>query len=395
MSAMPRRCSKLPVEVLKVVGPQALYVNAEQTLAPRLRFLRERAGIPAALLPTAVARAPSMLFLSVDGNLAPTLAFFTDELCGAPLNPFKRFLENAPAAGRLRPTTDPPPPPLHPEAGSEARLPCPAWSRTRCAGPLRARLRRARLGADPPAVPKERLALALAKSPSLLCRSVDAHLRPVAAFLETEAGLSREAVAAIFGRQPQIFMSSLDKKLRPNLALLRGHLGLDAQQARHRPGAPAPLRATHGGGSAGCGAGCDARAPRRQAAKLLSAQPSLLGASLDAASASSLRTKADFLAAALALSPTEVGAMAAGMPALLAMSVESTLRPKIEFLLGDFAALPSDVAGFPQARPRAPSAYHLCSLASGFASRRRARIAPSRCRQRVLSTSVAGWSERA
>ena len=46
-------------------------MNAEQTLAPRLRFLRERAGIPAALLPTAVARAPSMLFLSVDGTPPP------------------------------------------------------------------------------------------------------------------------------------------------------------------------------------------------------------------------------------------------------------------------------------------------------------------------------------
>ena len=262
----------------------------------------------------------------------------------------------------------------------------------------RARLRRARLGGGAPAVPTDRLALALAKSPSLLCRSVDAHLRPVAAFLETEAGLSREAVAAVFGRQPQVFMSSLDKKLRPNLALLRGHLGLDAQQARHRPGAPAPFRATHGGGSVGCVAGCDARAPRRQAAKLLSAQPSLLGASLDAASASSLRAKADFLAAALALSPTEVGAMAAGMPTLLAMSVESTLRPKIEFLLGDFAALPSDVAGFPQARPRAPAPPRpvICAVSvSGFASRRRARIALSRCRQRVPPTSVAGWSERA
>ena len=91
--------------------------------------------------------------------------------------------------------------------------------------------------------------------------------------------------------------------------------------------------------------------------------------------------------------------MAAGMPTLLAMSVESTLRPKIEFLLGDFAALPSDVAGFPQARPgapRAPSPCHLCSLCV------RLRVAPSRPHcpvalpaARASNPAWRVWSERA
>ena len=305
------------------------------------------------------------------------------------------------------------------------RSACSAWSRTRRAGPpafppprtkwtrrvphpvlighaashTRARLRRARLGGGAPAVPTDRLALALAKSPSLLCRSVDAHLRPVAAFLETEAGLSREAVAAVFGRQPQVFMSSLDKKLRPNLALLRGHLGLDAQQARHPPRRPPPPFARRTAAALWAVSRAVTRARRaarrrsccrrsRRCSEPLSTQRPLPRFAprptfSPRRSRSPRRRSVPWLPGCRRCSPCPWSQPCAQRSS----SCSGTLRP----------SRPTSPAS-PRHAPRAPAPPRpvICAVSvSGFASRRRARIALSRCRQRVPPTSVAGWSERA
>ncbi|CAM9111931.1 unnamed protein product [Phaeothamnion confervicola] len=171
-----------------------LSLDVEKNLEPKAVFF-ETLGLPRWALGVMVERNPSFMWLSLDANIKPTLAWLHwhvglshSEICGA--------LLKAPALLGLRVSSN-----LAPKLD----------------------FLQDEVGLTPAQVRRM-----VATAPTVLGLSLEHNLRPKVGFLRGPSGLTRETVARVVAAQPRLLGASLDRTLAPRLQFLRRDLGLGA-----------------------------------------------------------------------------------------------------------------------------------------------------------------------
>ena len=206
---LERTCGVTPGEAGAILcrAPSLAWADAERNLTPTVDFLVDELGVSPPALKALATRQPSVLLMSVDGNLREKTAYFS------------RAFEDDDAGSSARSGSS--------SSGSDF-----ASGRARACAMIAKHPAVLALSVEKSVAPKVRFlaetcgmgsrrAFAVAeKAPAILSLSLERNIAPTFRFLSHELGLGTEQAAKVVEQRPMLLAYSLDKKIRPTVAYL-------------------------------------------------------------------------------------------------------------------------------------------------------------------------------